>query len=128
MSTIAIGIDIVRCNRFRHILTTRNAAYIQRLGQRILHPRHELPLMDNSDIDKSTRVLAGSWAVKEAVYKTLDSEHQKQFQFNKWYRSYDDRGKPSVGSDLYTRNEDFLMSMSHDGDILVATVLRKNRD
>ncbi|WEJ94186.1 mitochondrial holo-[acyl-carrier-protein] synthase [Yamadazyma tenuis] len=79
-----------------------------------------------SNHSKSMSFLAGSWAIKEAIYKTLDSQDQKSFTFKEWFRIYDERGKPVVCSDTYSKNnEEFLLSISHEDDVLIASVIRQ---
>lgn len=132
-STLAIGVDIVKVSRFHDIITKPGrglqSKFITRLAGRILNPIHELPvatsLINTNDINGVVRFLAGSWALKEAVYKTLDESQQQQFQFNQWFRLYDKRGKPIIIGDGYPNGEEFLLTISHDSDVLVAMVLRQ---
>lgn len=124
-NTLGIGIDIVKTQRFRTILE-KDSRYIERFAHRVLHPDEELPLFNKTvDIEQRTRILAGSWAIKEAVYKTLDPSDQRNFQFKEWYRYYNDRGRPFVTGNSAPKNEEFLISISHELDVLVATVLRQ---
>lgn len=120
--TIGLGVDIVKVNRFSAIIG-RGDAYVQRFTQRILHPSEYARFHASTS---RAHHLAGSWAAKEAVFKTLDPLHQTSFQFKKWYRFYDATGKPYIRSDEYNGNdEEFMLSISHDDDVLVANVLRQ---
>lgn len=62
--------------------------------------------------------------MKEAVFKTLDDDEQRRFRFNQWYRVYDGNGRPRVAHEAHTPDE-FMVLLSHDGDFVVATVLRQ---
>lgn len=131
--TLGIGVDILKTNRFKELLLSKgelNSLFTSRMSSRILHPEFELPkfkeLKDSNKLNECISLISGSWASKEAVYKTLDCEYQKQFQFKNWYRYYNEQGKPFIRSDLYKKeNEEFHLSISHDDGLLVATVLRQ---
>lgn len=126
---LGIGVDILRMSRFEHILLNRNNQYIMRLSKRILHKEKELPkfqqLLQEKKIDQCVKYISGSWASKEAVFKTLELQDQKLFAFKDWYRYYNESGKPHIRNDKYGNSEQFLLSLSHDGDILIANVLRQ---
>lgn len=122
-----LGVDLVDLLRFQRIFT-RDKKYIDRFTTRILHP-HELDKLKHLR-DNTTRIryVAGSWASKEAVFKTLDLTDQKSFAFNQWYRFNDENGKPHITSQLYCQNnndDQFLLSISHDKNMLIATVIRQ---
>jgi phosphopantetheine--protein transferase-like protein len=126
-STIGIGVDIINTNRFR-LLFEKKTSFVDRLSKRILHPSHELPRFQSlykSNVDESIRFIAGSWSIKEALFKTLDPDEQEKFNFNHWYKSYNSNGKPFVSNDNYNCDESFLVSVSHDHEMLVANVLRQ---
>ncbi|KAK6459194.1 4'-phosphopantetheinyl transferase superfamily [Scheffersomyces xylosifermentans] len=124
--TLGIGVDIVRTSRFSDILQ-RDHRLVNRFIARILNEKHEIPrFRELTNIEQRIPFVAGSWAAKEAVFKTLDPEDQKKFQFKNWYRSHDSLGKPYIRSDDYTtEDEEFLLSISHDEDVLVANVMRQ---
>lgn len=129
---LGIGIDILQIDRFHRLLAKGNGdnmKYVRRLSARVLHPVHELPAFEQhwnkNDVNHCVKLIAGSWSAKEAVYKTLDPEIQKEFQFKNWYRHYNDRGKPFLGCDDYMPDEEFLLSVSHDYGIMVASVIRQ---
>ncbi|CAH6718291.1 mitochondrial holo-[acyl-carrier-protein] synthase [[Candida] jaroonii] len=132
-TTLGIGVDILKISRFDKMINKPgrglDSLFVEKLGSRILHPIHELPvfksLLKTQDSSKVTKYLAGNWAMKEAIYKTLDESDQKFFQFNQWFKLYNERGKPDISNDDYHKPEEFLLSISHDEDVLVATVLRQ---
>lgn len=64
--------------------------------------------------------------MKEAVFKSLDDEVQQVQKFKEWYKYNTPNGRPLVGGDYLINNkEQFLLSISHDDDTLIATVLRQ---
>jgi len=131
--TLGIGVDILKTSRFKELLLSKgklNSLFTTRISSRILHPEFELPkfneLKDSNKLNECIALISGSWASKEAVYKTLDYEYQKLFQFKNWYRYYNEQGKPFIQSDFYKEgNEEFHLSISHDDGLLIATVLRQ---
>lgn len=130
MTVLGHGVDIVRIERFLRLLGKNpSGAYVKRLTRRIMHEVHEVPhfeaLRAAGRFEKSVVYLAGTWAIKEAIYKSIDDADQKMFQFNRWYRVYGSRGQPIVGSDDFDENEQFLVSVSHDGGTLIASVIRQ---
>lgn len=129
---LGLGVDVVAMARFQRLLQRKNggARFVDRLSRRILHPVHELPVFAehyrNNDERRCVALLAGSWGAKEALFKSLDREDQRKFLFNRWYRYYSEEGRPHIKGDGYTRtNEEFLLSVSHDGGVVFATVLRQ---
>lgn len=134
MVVIGLGVDIIQISRFAKLLTKSggiNSKFTDRFVSRILHPLKELPeferLRKEASIDPCIRYISGSWAAKEALFKTLDAKDQKSFQFKDWYRYKSiSSSKPFVGSETYLREgEEFLLSISHDGGFLIANVLRQ---
>ncbi|MCH0629607.1 4'-phosphopantetheinyl transferase superfamily protein [Kocuria palustris] len=112
----AIGVDITKILRFERLLS-KPKPFVNKLYGRILHPQERQSVA-------TARSLAGAWAVKEAVFKTLTDDEQRRFQFNQWYRVYDELGRPSVAHADFGVDE-FMVLLSHDDDLLVATVLRQ---
>ncbi|EER32987.1 conserved hypothetical protein [Candida tropicalis MYA-3404] len=124
--TLGLGVDIINSSRFQRLLTSKTTSFSQRLSKRILHPKHELPRFESMTNSRQVQFLTGSWAAKEAVFKTLDIEDQKKFSFNQWYRYHDPNGKPFIWNDNYgLRDEEFHLSISHDDSLIIATVLRQ---
>lgn len=131
MTVRGIGVDIVKVSRFHRILNTftgRNKT-IERFGTKVLHPVHEQPqfmqYVRQSDVCSSARLLSGSWCVKEAVFKSLSPAEQARFRFRDWYKINDADGRPVVRNDTYSPQDEFLVSVSHDGDYVVSYVLRQ---
>ena len=130
MRVLGHGVDIVRIERFQRLVGKNPSdAYVKRLTRRIMHEVHEAPhfeaLRAAGRFEKSVVYLAGTWAIKEAIYKSIDDADQKKFQFNRWYRVYGSRGQPIVGSDVFDK---FLVSVSHDGGTLIASVIRQMKE
>lgn len=131
---LAIGTDIYRLGRFYNILQRNGplAAFkTKRLCEKILNVEHEMPqflsLQSKNDTKGCARLMAESWCAKEAVYKCLDSEEQRIFSMNQWWKYHDSNGRPKIGYENYSKdkNEQFLCTVSHDGDYMICTVLRQ---
>lgn len=120
--TVAIGVDITKISRFLAI-SNKNPSNFGRFTKRVFHPK-EIQRLESLTPADSAAYMAGCWAAKEALFKTLDSDEQKKFEFKNWYRFSDDK-KPYLGSDKYHKEEEFLLSISHDTGVLIATVLRQ---
>ncbi|RCK63303.1 Holo-[acyl-carrier-protein] synthase [Candida viswanathii] len=124
--TLGLGVDLIKSSRFERLLTAKTTSFSQRLSKRILHPTHELPRFDSMTPQRQVQFLTGSWAAKEAVFKTLDIADQEKFNFNEWYRYHDSKGKPFIWNDGYAApDEEFHLSISHDDSLVIATVLRQ---
>lgn len=131
--TLGIGIDIIKTNRFEKLLLSKgklDSPFTTKISSRILHPEFEIPIFNEhkreNKVKECVSLIAGSWASKEAVYKTLGIEDQKVFQFKEWYRHYNAQGKPFIRNDNYKgADEEFHLSISHDDGILIANVLRQ---
>ncbi|KAF3994074.1 hypothetical protein FT663_00094 [Candidozyma haemuli var. vulneris] len=119
---LGLGVDLVHLSRFTRLLS-KGEPFVKRLCGRILHP-NELSQLPSLNTSAATRYLAGSWAAKEAVFKTLDERDQQTFQFNQWYK-YKVGNRPAIASD--TTKDSFMLSISHDNDMLIATVLRQSK-
>lgn len=117
--TRAVGVDLIKVLRIDSILARKTGP---RFLQRVLHPSERIHV---ESLAASSRALyvAGCWATKEAIFKTLESNDQLRFVFNHWYR-YLKNGRPLIGCDQ-SLSEEFQLSISHDGGFLVATVLRQ---
>lgn len=121
-TVVGLGVDIIRILRFSRLLQ-KDKVFVDRLCSRILH-NSEYEGFHKLESLSASRYLAGSWAAKEALFKTLDEHDQKNFQFCQWFRHYQGK-KPFILKDGYRSDEQFHLSISHDGDVLVATVLRQ---
>lgn len=115
---LGIGVDLVKVSRIATLVSGRHSTHFL---QRVLHPS-ELAVLRTLDELSHSQYVAGCWAAKEAVYKTLDAPAQRAFEFRKWYR-YAVNGRPAIALDGVT--DEFLLSISHDDGMLVATVLRQ---
>ncbi|ODV84591.1 hypothetical protein CANARDRAFT_176818 [[Candida] arabinofermentans NRRL YB-2248] len=132
---IAIGTDLHKVTRFSEILTRNglNSFKTKRLSQKILNPKYELPNfeknLNENNLNKCVSILSGSWCVKEAIFKTLDFENQKNFKMSDWFKINNLNGLPIIGNENYMKltlkEEEFLVSISHDGDYIISTVLRQ---
>ncbi|KAK6205532.1 4'-phosphopantetheinyl transferase superfamily [Scheffersomyces amazonensis] len=126
--TRGIGVDITSITRFKKLLS-KDHEFVKRLSLRILHPQYELKkfeeLQEITNTNQGLIFFAGTWASKEALYKSLSIEGQKKFRFKDWYRKYDENGKPSIHNDQYHEDHEFLLTVSHDEDVLVANVVRQ---
>lgn len=147
-SVVGLGTDIVDVGRFWKIVgreSNQPSSILNRFAKKILNLEHEYPKYSElcgepknghakfvENKKKIVYYLAGCWAVKEAAFKSLDNRQQAGFkQFNKWYKIYDTTtGRPIFWHDygenksLFADNE-FLVSISHDNNWLVATVIRQ---
>lgn len=132
---LGVGHDLVHLPRFRQLLNTRSPHRVSRLAQRILHPEYERPrfeakLADPLSLEDSKSAsfyLANSWACKEALYKSLGPLDQRNCRFNHWYKTHTADGKPIIQCDEYARlhpDEQFFLSISHDGDYLSTFIIR----
>ncbi len=134
---LKIGTDLHKRTRFTTIITKSgglNTYKTKRLSQRILNPYNELPtfnhLLQSNELEKCSTILSSSWCVKESIYKTLDVLDQRNFKMSDWYKFNDADGRPLIGNDSYfaeKQNEEFLLSLSHDGDYIISTVLRQKK-
>ncbi|GME67491.1 unnamed protein product [[Candida] boidinii] len=143
---LAIGCDLHQLSRVRKIVDRDglNSSKVKRLSERILHPKNELVKFNelkgsinpqiaktadfNRVIESCCNILSVSWCCKEAVFKTLDSKDQKVFSFKDWYKINDLNGRPFIYNDNYLKsnqNEEFLLTISHDNDLIISTVLRQ---
>jgi len=130
---LGVGTDIVKLGRIRKIILKDGlqSKHTNTFAKKILNTEHELPLfnkqVDADNLEQTLRILAGSWAVKEAVFKCLDDKDQRCQLFKDWYKYNTSNGRPMIGGEYLKNNpnEEFLLSISHDDDTLIATVLRQ---
>lgn len=132
---IRIGTDIHQLSRFLSILQRNGplSTYkTKRFSEKILNPKYELPKFEefrlSNNLEQCAQILSVSWCIKEAIYKTLDDTDQNTFIMNQWYKSNDERGRPIIGCENYNKpNEEFLCSISHDGDLVSSFILRQQK-
>lgn len=117
--TVAIGVDLVKILRIGTILAKPSGP---KFLDRVLHSCEKIHAASLAQ-ERLQLYVAGCWAMKEAIYKTLPSASQRDFTFSQWYR-YQEEGRPLVGSNA-SRSDQFQLSLTHDTDYLVATVLRQ---
>ena len=99
-----IGIDIVKISRFEN----KDIHFIKRVLT-----EKELLFYNNLIEEKKTQYLASRWACKEAIYKANKDEHYLSYSIlNK------ENGEPYVDG-----HEEIKISISHDGEYAVASVL-----
>ena len=99
-----IGIDIVKISRFEN----KDIHFIKRVLT-----EKELLVYNNVLEEKKAQYLASRWASKEAIYKANHDEHYLSYSIlNK------DNGEPYVDG-----HEEIKISISHDGEYAVASVL-----
>lgn len=99
-----IGIDIVKISRFEN----KDIHFIKRVLT-----EKELLVYNNLIEEKKTQYLASRWASKEAIYKANKDEHYLSYSIlNK------ENGEPYVDD-----HEEIKISISHDGEYAVASVL-----
>ena len=132
MKVLGIGIDLFQISRIEKIISKRGgflSDFSKRFAKRILNDKYEIPVFEKlsaeGDKHRCVQMLAGSWATKEALFKSLDHEKQKRFQFRDWYRHYEKNGKVHIKNDENEVNEEILLSISHDAGLVVAYVLRQ---
>lgn len=116
---LAIGVDLIKVSRIAALVAGKNSS---RFLRRVLHPS-ELDNLKGLTENRVPDYVAGCWAAKEAVFKTLDPETQKDFRFQDWYR-YKVHGRPCIAREP-PHSDEFLLSISHDNGMLVAMVLRQ---
>lgn len=127
---VGLGVDVLHISRFSSLIAHKGlmSSYVTRLAGRVLH-KSELARFEQHrqqhNVDRCVKELAGSWCVKEALYKSLDDERQLSFQFKHWWREQGPRGRPQIGGGR--PDEHFLVSVSHDGDVMMASVARTTK-
>ncbi len=99
-----VGIDIVKISRFEN----KDIHFIKRVLT-----EKELLVYNNLIEEKKTQYLASRWASKEAIFKANKDEHYLSYSIlNK------ENGEPYVDD-----HEEIKISISHDGEYAVASVL-----
>lgn len=99
-----IGIDLAKISRFEN----KDIHFIKRVLT-----EKELLVYNNLIEEKKTQYLASRWACKEAIFKANKDEHYLSYSIlNK------ENGEPYVDD-----HEEIKISISHDGEYAVASVL-----
>ncbi|KAK9447903.1 4'-phosphopantetheinyl transferase [Limtongia smithiae] len=119
----AVGVDILHIPRIADVLA-RTPFSARRFPTRVLHA-YELArynALREKSPEAATLFVARCWAIKEAVFKTLDDVEQREFAFKSWRTITNTHPRPVAVHD--SGSGDFLVSVSHDGEYLVAFVSR----
>lgn len=125
--------------RFDRIITNRTTSHLTRLSRRMLNKENERPSFDEklakyrdtkseSERQELVKFLSSAWCLKELCYKACSNEQQRLFRFNEWYKISDANGRPVLKTSSVAgvfSGDDFLMSLSHDGGVVMAVVLRQ---
>ena len=99
-----IGIDLAKISRFEN----KDIHFIKRVLT-----EKELLIYNNLLEEKKAQYLASRWACKEAIFKANKDEHYLSYSIlNK------ENGEPYVDD-----HEEIKISISHDGEYAVASVL-----
>ncbi|KAK7695631.1 hypothetical protein QCA50_000267 [Cerrena zonata] len=127
MGILGVGIDIVSLRRVLALVERRSAS---RLAHRILSP-NEFSLWQSKTAKLSfdnERFLAVRWAVKEAAYKAMFPTYKPTWKELSYYsHNVSASQKPSLvfGGQGHT-NITLHVSVSHDGDYIIAQVLAEH--
>ncbi|WP_156768873.1 4'-phosphopantetheinyl transferase superfamily protein [[Mycoplasma] mobile] len=97
-----IGVDLTKISRFKN--------KSEKFAKRILS--HEE--FEKWEINKDHSFLATRWAIKEAIYKADNNF----FEFS----------KINVKKDNYYWFQNFYISVSHEGDLIIAFVIKKEKN
>ncbi|SCU95969.1 LAMI_0F04632g1_1 [Lachancea mirantina] len=145
-----IGTDLVHVQRFRKLLdkypTSGNKSTLNKIIAKFMHPyeidRLEALIQTETSQEPIIRYVAGVWATKEAIFKSLRCNSfpasefpPAQFIFTKiCYKTNEVDGRPKIGIDCsqlgvwkqfsehLITNSKFLVSLSHDADYLISFV------
>ena len=106
-----IGTDIVEINRFREKFFNKNKSFYQKIFL-----KEEIEYCLNF---KDPYVhFAGKFAIKESVIKSIS----QKISF-KHILTFNKKSKPQIKLLKNNKNYNFLVSMSHENDYAIATVL-----
>lgn len=128
--TTGLGVDITNSERFLKLILNKKKTFINKFAEKILHSEHEysdyMRMMSNKKFKECSVFLGTIWALKEALFKSLDKDLQKNFKFKNWYRTHNNLGMPILKSDLgYNVYEKYILSVSHEKNLILASVLRQ---
>ena len=117
MMIVGNGVDIVDLKRFR-IMDSRR---LGKIANRIL-TEQELTNFTNTPDQLKYIFLSKHWAVKEAVAKSFGTGIRGNVVWKNIQMQKNDLGQPKVQfqSALYTPGSNCHVSISHDGDYVVA--------
>ncbi|KAK9374719.1 4'-phosphopantetheinyl transferase superfamily [Lipomyces chichibuensis] len=123
-----LGIDLVHVPRITALLS-RKPVYLAKFTRRILHEaefNRAASMIESRE--RHDLFVARCWSIKEALYKSLDKSRQSYFQMRDWNTIDPDSPKPTVSGEAINRDEDFFVSVTHDGEYLLAIVIRGQSD
>ncbi|KAK9479804.1 4'-phosphopantetheinyl transferase superfamily [Lipomyces japonicus] len=120
-----VGTDLIQVSRLTQMLA-RNPKYRTKLARRILFG-DEIVRASKLKPEQHDLFLARCWATKEALFKALDNERQTGFQMVEWGTVDLVHRKPVILGPHVKANEEFLVTVTHDGDFVLAIVLRLPR-
>lgn len=132
-----IGTDIVHLPRIHQLVTRREGKYLLPFARRILHPVEQAIFAEkfslilqslktkHENLDSLIRWLGGRFAAKEAARKALGAH---LLSWKEARIKTEAEGQPKIvyaihGPERATEEEEARLSISHDGDYVVATVL-----
>ena len=111
-----IGIDIVKIDRISsiagsdRIFSFDEILYAEKFKNKLEH-------------------YAGFFACKEALYKAVNADKQSLIKFNEISIIHNEKGAPMFEflgqTSRALENEEYAVSLSHDGDYAVAYVIKK---
>ncbi|KAK9237574.1 4'-phosphopantetheinyl transferase [Lipomyces kononenkoae] len=123
-----LGVDLVYVPRIMALLS-RKPVYLTKFTQRILHEAEYVRA--TSMIDSRGRhdlFIARCWAIKEALFKSLDTSRQSGFRMRDWNTIDTSSPKPTISGGAIHKGEEFFVSVTHDGEYLLAAVIRGQSD
>ncbi|KAF9006444.1 4'-phosphopantetheinyl transferase [Cyathus striatus] len=126
MSILGIGVDLVHVPRIMALITRRTP---HRFATRILNDQEfsQMKSLDEPTLHDYARFLSVRWAVKEAAYKAMFPTVYPTWK-ELSYRGIEGFNKPSVAYHPFDRRDGLKigpihLSVSHDGEYVVATVI-----
>lgn len=113
---LGTGIDLVSISRFKEMPRK------DRLAKRILTEQEHNEYANSND---QGLYLARAWAVKEAVAKSFGTGIAENTTWKNMQLSKSTRGQPllQLKEPLYSKGTQCHISISHDGDSLIATAV-----
>lgn len=111
-----IGIDIVKIDRIASIA-----------GSERIFSKNEILYAEN--FKNRLEHYAGFFASKEALYKAINADKQTLIKFNEISIVHNEKGAPMFEFLGQTKSvledEEYVVSLSHDGDYAIAYVIKK---
>lgn len=111
-----IGVDIVKIERIAavagsdRLFSNKEIEYAEKFKNKLEH-------------------YAGFYACKEALYKAISADKQREIKFNQISVEHDADGRPKLSFSGQTKSvlegEQFEVTISHDGEYAVAFIIKK---